>query len=469
MTVVETIRDEAELCTTPNVHAAPPRLIKGEGFLEIRGYQNFRLDGRGPEVDAKDFKLQRKCALLEKFFRPTVMRGQSVLDLGAAGGFFSFLALKNRAAGVTAVDIDEDYLDMMRAAKADMGLANLRIMPGNVADVREGADIVIAFALVHWLYSCSSAFGSLESVVGFLAGLTNDLLLVEWISPEDPAIQFFRHTDCNPGCVTEPYTFVAFDRALRKHFAVVESVGYVDSTRKLFAAWKSPHRRGLDHDCPLPELHPAKHVVSSRRLTPVGGAVEYWSRVYDLGDRIVKQASGDLAAREAEFLSELKGPGFARMLEGRQESGFSVLVEEKVSGHSLEHGRECLRKNPEALRKFAIGCVRILRCMREKGIVHRDIVPENIFLRDGEPVLLDFGWAQRTDQPFIIPPGLGCDMRPPDGSFCDVYSMGKVLEYMAGDSVKSVKRVCGLMTNSDASLRVMNLDVLEELFSVGGP
>ena len=54
--------------------------------------------------------------------------------------------------------------------------------------------VVVAFALVHWIYSCSEESNSLDAAVAKLAARTSQLLLVEWIAPDDAAIVQFGHT-----------------------------------------------------------------------------------------------------------------------------------------------------------------------------------------------------------------------------------------------------------------------------------
>jgi hypothetical protein len=452
------------LCQSPNAHAPRPEFYIEKNAVVVRGYQNFKLGPRGPEPSYDDVKMLRKSELLDPFFNRNIMQGRSLLDLGANAGFFSFWALSRGAASALAVDMDQEYLALMDKSRQAMQIEGLEIRGGNIADLTAPSDIVTAFALVHWLYSCSSKFGSIEAVISFLAGLTNDLLLIEWIAPEDPAIAFLKHTEFNAACVTGPYTFAAFDAALHQHFEVVEPLGYVEPTRKLFAAWKSRRRQQIDMTSPLPMIHPADRVLTSRRLTPAGGGVTYWSRVYDLGDRIVKQATGNLAAREVEFLAELGGDFFPRVIHFRQEADYSVLVEEKIAGEPLDSARLRLRQDPDALVIFVQGCLEVLARLRELAIVHRDILPGNLLLRNGLPVLLDFGWAQTVDRPFITPHDLGRGLRPPDGSFCDLYSMGKLLQYVCGPGPSATHAVIALMTNPNPTLRVMDIAFLDELF-----
>jgi len=448
------------LWPTPNLHARPPRLIIRDGEASFEGYQDFVLNADPLLVSARDELLVRKKDILARMFTPRFLAQRRVLDLGANGGFFSLWALQGGAREAIAVDLDEDYIRMLEEARSAFHLEGLRPVRGNVADWTEPGDVVIALALIHWIYSCTAVLGSLSEALAKLARLTRYLLIVEWIAPEDPAIRQFGHLDWNSARTREPYSFEAFEAALRAQSRRWEHLGDVTPTRKLYAAFMKAHE--IDLSTPLPALHPEERIHASRRLATTAG-VDYWSRVYLLDDRVHKQASFDLAEREAHFLSLLSGPSFPRVLAHRQEKDYSVVEMEKVEGRPLEEVRDELARDPEKTAPFVLGGLELLEELRRHGVRHRDIRPANVLVKDGQPVLLDFGWAVSEARPMFVPPGLGDDGRPPDGSFCDVYSMGKLFLWLLDGRDSRLADVGRLMVEGDPRLRLVDLDVLKTL------
>ncbi|GEM_PF-2049250 len=220
----------------PNRYADKPHLQLGP-VARIGGYQKFLLSNLHIEVSPEDSKLRIKRNLTRKFFDPKWLRGKSVLDLGANGGFFCYYSLLNGATHTVALDIDDTYVRMVNSVKEYFGFHRLEVLKRNITAYEQSADVVFAFALVHWIYSCTSDYGSLEKVIQKLASLTNAVLIVEWIEPEDAAIKFFGHINWNPQVVCGPYDKETFECALRTFFDKVEFLGEVSPTRCLYAAY----------------------------------------------------------------------------------------------------------------------------------------------------------------------------------------------------------------------------------------
>lgn len=110
---------------------------------------------------------------------------------------------------------------------------------------------------------------------------------------------------------------------------------------------------------------------------------------------------------EGQVLSLLAHPGVVRLVDQQQAIALPYLL--------LEHvGARTLRDRLKAEGPFEVGdAVRIVQHVaaavahvHARGFLHRDLKPSNVVLRDGRPVLLDFGIAWR----------LAPRRRPPDRS-----------------------------------------------------
>ncbi len=100
--------------------------------------------------------------------------------------------------------------------------------------------------------------------------------------------------------------------------------------------------------------------------------------------------------REAKALAAVSHPNIAVIYSFEEVSGRYLLVQELLEGETL---REALTKAPLPLRKaldVGLQVAEGLAAAHGKGIVHRDVKPDNVFLtRDGHAKLLDFGLARR--------------------------------------------------------------------------
>ena len=450
----------------PNRHALAAELQLPEGRAEVRGYQCFNVHAVGnatggdgsagvPMPHWDDAKLIVKRDLVRGYFQPGVMRHRTVLDVGGNAGFFPLWAVSAGARRADSIDVDAEYVRMCNEIAGHVGAGRVRAHAANLVEWEGGADVVLAFAMVHWLYGATTGYGSLERAVEELARRTGSLLLVEWVAPDDAAIEFLGHTRINvPGEGAGEYSLPVFLGALGRSFEVVEELGRVSATRTLLACWKRRGDREMDLGWAAEPAMELGRMWSSRCVATDGAGVRMWSRVFDGGDRVVKQASARLARREAECLALLAGEaGFPRLMGSREEGGYGVVEMEKVEGLDVEEWAAGSGGDGAAARVFAAGLLRIVATLQRRGIVHRDIRPANVLVRGGEPVLLDFGWAELGGcGGGFVPEGLGEGYRPRGGGFDDAYSAGKLLaEVVGGEELRAVGRA---MAAGEPALRL---------------
>lgn len=219
-----------------------------------------------------------------------------------------------------------------------------------------------------------------------------------------------------------------------------------------------------DVSAPLPLILPKENLVSSRLLTQHDG-VDYWCLVYEKDAIIYKQASFDLAEREARFLSRFGSDYFPKPLDVRFEADYSIITFKKIQGQSLQDALSHINLSVTNLYNFIQHCLSILVDLKEKGVTHRNICRDNILVQNRKPILLDFGWAISEQEPYFSPLGLGGYERPPDGHFSDVYSMGKIFEFINRQRVQAFDWIISLMTAKDESMRITDLIVLKTLFN----
>jgi serine/threonine protein kinase len=116
--------------------------------------------------------------------------------------------------------------------------------------------------------------------------------------------------------------------------------------------------------------------------------------------------SPDLAGHfqgQALAAQSLDHPGIVHTLDYGFEAGQAYLVMEHVAGPSLKTHRQAHDNQPlpvEDAVQLAAAVADALAYAHSQGIVHRDVKPSNILLRDGclaSPVLTDFGLARLVE------------------------------------------------------------------------
>jgi hypothetical protein len=142
---------------------------------------------------------------------------------------------------------------------------------------------------------------------------------------------------------------------------------------------------------------------------------------------------------EARTLVALRHPNIVPVLRYFEANGTGYLVMEFERGHSLGQILLPNRTLEESkIRELIFPLLDGLKAVHTRGFLHRDIKPDNIFIReDGTPVLLDFGAARQAlverskSLTAIVTPGYApveqYEREGKQGAWTDIYAVGAVL------------------------------------------
>ncbi len=105
----------------------------------------------------------------------------------------------------------------------------------------------------------------------------------------------------------------------------------------------------------------------------------------------------DRFTREAQALARLDHPGIVRVFDSGLDGDRAYLVMELVEGEPLSKRLRPKPADRAGLVRVLEKVARAVQHAHEKGVIHRDLKPDNILVRGDEPKVADFGLARLTE------------------------------------------------------------------------
>jgi len=211
---------------------ARPVLKFADDSCYFSGYQNFKLSSK--EIIALSDNTKLKYDLVKNTITADVA-GKSVSDVGCSNMFFGYYAYLHGASKVTGVDLDLEYIDLNKKIIQYFQMSNVNIENINAADYVQLADTVFAFAIIHWVYSCTGFLGSLKNVIKHFKSITGECLYIEWIDPSDDCIKdMLHHLDFNKEYAEQDFNKENFLKYLNENFSSVTHLGNSKITREIY-------------------------------------------------------------------------------------------------------------------------------------------------------------------------------------------------------------------------------------------
>jgi hypothetical protein len=365
------------------------RLDANTNEMIVEGYQKFRLTRTG---DVKflggtyDQKFRKILHFLkDQKSKKTDQSSISLADIGCSNGVVSFLGLQAGYDVIHPLDHDKACISMLidLATWCDsQGKMHPKLY--SFGDGILASDVVVAGAIVHWVYSCTSNFGSLDAIVGYLAKHTKQVLLIEWVSPEDPAIKKFKHLSFTKSCHKEPYDLKHFTAAMTKHFRSHKVLHRVKPTRHLYVA----HVKNGESNGAQCEEQPSYKDVYPDIPFRVVQIKNETSRVL-IGEKqivikeVVKYTQYNILEREVYWLQKFEEHHF---------DWAPKILHKSKSWFAMSYVGEPITKE-NVPRDWRSQCETILRDLESVNCRHNDIRSVEVLVKDGKLHLVDFGWA----------------------------------------------------------------------------
>ena len=208
-----------------------PSIDEDTNIITVKGYQNFTINKSSLDINAKS-KFEKINKVIGEF-----KDYNSFCDIGCSAGIVSILAYKNNFKNIVSIDHDQEYIKILNKLINKLNITNINTKIESFGINKNTYDIVFCGAIIHWIWSLTSNYSSFEEIFKYLSSITNNILLIEWISENDNAIKGFGHITKNK----QNYTTANFNNSIGKYFKLLKNIELDGATRILYVAEKYHH------------------------------------------------------------------------------------------------------------------------------------------------------------------------------------------------------------------------------------
>ena len=209
-----------------------PSIDEDTNIITVKGYQNFTINKSSLDINAKS-KFEKINKVIGEF-----KDYNSFCDIGCSAGIVSILAYKNNFKNIVSIDHDQEYITILNKLINKLNITNINTKIESFGINKNTYDIVFCGAIIHWIWSLTSNYSSFEEIFKYLSSITNNILLIEWISENDNAIKGFGHITKNK----QNYTTANFNNSIVKYFKLLKKIELDGATRILYVAEKYHHQ-----------------------------------------------------------------------------------------------------------------------------------------------------------------------------------------------------------------------------------
>lgn len=160
-----------------------------------------------------------------------------------------------------------------------------------------------------------------------------------------------------------------------------------------------PASRTVPPEAPAPERRVDRYVLEER--LGAGGMGEVWrARDPILGRTVALKflryddpQDVERFRREAQIAAQISHPNLAAVYEFGEHGGRPYLSMQFISGGTL---RSVGRGDPRLIAKLIRDAARAVQAAHDRGVIHRDLKPDNLMIEGDRVYVMDFGLAKRV-------------------------------------------------------------------------